>query len=255
MPYQTTETKDIPDTQFIDLNSFYEHWLLFSGKVVLFALALVLLYGLMKWKWFDKILKIYWVYLFLWFLLDFAEPLFVWSVRQYPGYWKPVLVQLDITTTTFLRYPFQVLNFTLLGWFLYRLLAPKPAAQVVKWVSITFLLTTTVNYFFLKGYTMATGYNYTVNAVFCFALPLLSMWFVYSESQRVILSHNPYFWINLGLILPNILSFLLSFIGNILFEENYPLFAQIAISKNIVEIVAQGLTAIGFYYARNARFI
>lgn len=238
-----------------DIESYYSDLILRTGQGVIAFSLLPLLWGIINWKRFDKTLIIFWFYLLTSLCLYLLEQGLVWAVDRYPEYWWPKLDALHIEDTNFLRYFFQLNNFTLLGWFLYRLLQPQPIARYVKYLSVALVIAVTIHNFFNHGYREAGGFNSTVSAGYCFALPLVSMWYVYSQYNKVPLVHNPYFWINLGLIVPNLLGFFLYLAGDVIFRENFPLYAQINIAKNGLEMIGLCLTAYGFSYARNVKYL
>jgi hypothetical protein len=107
----------------------------------------------------------------------------------------------------------------------------------------------------VEGHNVAGGFNSTVSALYCFLLPAAYMWYLYNQQSKVRLVENAYFWISLGLIVPNLLGLFLYFIGEVLYEENFNLYAQLFLTKSGIEIIAQGLTAIGFYHARKIKYI
>ncbi len=238
-----------------ELDNYYNELILLSGKVVIAISILTLIFGLFQWQKFNKTIKIFCYYLLVALVLYWIEPVFYWSVSTYTDAWRPILKALNISDTNFIRYPYHINNFTLLGWFLYRTLLPRPLAKWVKWLSVLLVILVTINYFFIQGHNVAGGFNSTVSAMYCFLLPLLSMWYLYHSDNKVPLVHHPYFWINLGLIIPSLIGLFLYFAGNAIYTENYPLYAQLTIAKNGIEFIAQILTAIGFYYARNVKYI
>lgn len=223
-----------------------------NGIIVISVLPLML--GLVKWKYLNNPLKIYWCFLAVSLGLYFLEPFFLWFVRHNRDFWIPILRYFNISDTSFLRYPFQINNFLLLGWFLYLILLPSKWAVWLKVLSFGLAIVVSIHYFFLGGYQLAGGPSSTASALYCFAVPLLSMWYLYNQDSKVPLVRNPYFWINIGLIVPNLIGLFLYFAGDVIHKEDYALFSQLTIAKYCVEMIAQILTAIGFYYARNVKF-
>jgi hypothetical protein len=220
--------------------------------IVVSIVPLVL--GMFNWKRLNKPLKIFWYFLLVSIILYFIEQLFFWSAKHHRDFWIPILTYFSISTTNFLRYPYQINNFLLLGWFLYLILPAGRWAASLRLLSFGFAIAVSIHYFFMQGYQLAGGPSSTASALYCFAVPLLSMWYLYHEDSKVPLSHNPYFWINLGLIIPNLLGLFLYFAGDEINKEDFTLYAQLTIAKNCIEMIAQILTAIGFYYARNVKF-
>lgn len=238
-----------------DLIQYYERMILLSGIGIIIISLLPFLMGLFQWRKLNKTLKIYWYFLLVSLLLYLAEPCLIWSIGRSRDFWVPILDACHIKNTNFFRYAYQINNFTLLGWFLYRILLPRPVTVWIKWLSLALIICVTVNTLFIQGPNIAGGFNSTVSALYCFILPLLSMWYLYGQDSKVPLVHNPYFWINIGLIVPNLLGTFLYFAGDDMYKERYTLYAQLTIFKNGVETIAQVLTAIGFFYARNAKYL
>jgi len=237
------------------LETYYNALISLSSQGVIGVSLLPLLYGLIRWRTLQKTLKIFFFYLLVTFCLNVTEQVLFWAVSNYKDFWWPILHAYHIEDTNFFRYPYHLNNFLLLGWFLFRILQPQPLAKWVKGLSMVLAAIVTVNYFFIQGYNMAGGVNSTVSALYCAVLPLISMWFLYNRSGQVPLVHNPYFWINLGLIIPSLLGLFLYFAGDVMYKDDFVLFARLTILKNGIEVLAQLLTAVGFYYARNAKYL
>ncbi len=238
-----------------ELDNYYNELISISINGVMLVSLLPLIYGLIQWKKFRKPLKIFYFYLLVSLLFRVLEQVFFWAVGAYKSFWWPILDAYHIEDTNFMRYFWQVNNFSLLGWFLYRILLPESVAQWAKNASVFLLLLITVNYFFIQGYNMAGGLNSTVSDLYCAILPLISMWYLYNRDSQVPLVHNPYFWINLGLIIPCLLGLFVYTVGDVIYKENFGQYAQLTILKNITEIGGQMLTVIGYYYARNAKYL
>ena len=112
-----------------------------------------------------------------------------------------------------------------------------------------------INYLFIEGYLVYGVFNPTADAVFAFALPLIYLGYLYRLDTMVPLSKNPYFWISLGLVVPNLISLIFHFVGNKLLETDFILFAKLTIAKNGITVIGHILIAIGFYYARYVNFL
>ena len=237
------------------MEAYYEHLILLWGTGVMVVSVLPVIIGMFRWRKFNRALKVYWFFLLVSLCLYALERLFLWSVGQSREFWIPILNACNIKSTNFFRYPYQLNNFILLGWFLYLILLPRPVSEWIKRLSIVLVIAVTVNFFFIQGNDMAGGFNSTVSGLYCLILPLISMWFIYNQDTRVPLARNPYFWINLGLIVPNLLAIFPYLAGNDFFKEDYALYAQLTILKYGTEIIAQLLTALGFYYARNVKYL
>jgi hypothetical protein len=235
--------------------AYYNDLMILWGKITIGVAILPLLFGLFYWHRFNKPLKIYWWFLLIGIMPYFMEQFFVWSVNNYLEFWKPYLKQFNIESTNFLRILPQINNFALLGWFLSLVFRPNPLTGFVKGLSLLLVVVAMVNYLFIQGHNMAGGFNSTASALYCLLLPLAYMWYLYNQESKVHLVENPYFWISLGLIIPNLLGLFLYFAGDVLYRENFMLYAQFFLAKTGIEIIAQLLTVIGFHYAPKVKYL
>jgi hypothetical protein len=235
--------------------AYYQNLIMFWQKITIIVSVIPLIIGRLKWRAFNKPLKIYWYFLLLAASFYVFEQLVVWGARNHREFLVPILNYLNIKNTHFINILYHLNNFILLGWFLYLLLTPNPIAKWLKRVSAVLVVTSLINYFFIQGHNVSGGYNSTLSALYCFIVPLIYMWYLYNQNNKIALVTNPYFWISLGLIIPNILGLFLYFAGEDLRKESIAVYARLYLAKNGIEIFAQFLTAIGFYYANKVRYL
>ena len=67
--------------------------------------------------------------------------------------------------------------------------------------------------------------------------------------------HNPYFWLSLGVIIPNLLGVFFFLIGDAVHQEDYKLFTALSSFKNGFLILGQLLMGIGFWFAPFSKFV
>lgn len=142
-----------------------------------------------------------------------------------------------------------------MGWFFYLALGDSPIAKWIKYLSITLFLAALINYLFIEGYKVFGIFNPTADAVFSFAIPMFLMWHLYQTESKVPLNKNPYFWIYLRLIVPNLVGMFLYFSGDYLHKTNYDLYVIVVVIRNIFYFIGHLFAAYGFYLAKNIRFL
>ncbi len=233
---------------------FYNDLLVFYGRIALSTLILPILIGLWQGRVLNKPLRFFLLYLIAGLTIALLEQLFLWSTSAYYPAWKPYLDYWKIGDTNFIQILYYLKNFALLGWF-YTLLLPNQVGIWVKRVSVLLFVVALINYLFIEGYHVYGVFNPTADAVFCFVLPMIYLGYLYRQDSIVPLSKNPYFWISLGLVVPNLISLVFHFVGNQLIETDFILFAKLTFGKNGIAIIGNILLAIGFYYARYTQFL
>ena len=223
----------------------------FATAIMLIPIAI----AIYKSKILNKPLKV-----FLWFCLSkFAVNLlhqgFIWVVTEYQEIFMPWFNRWHITDTNFMGILAYLTNFGFLGWYFYIVIPHEKIAKAIQWLSIGLFIFAIIDYLFIEDFRAFGVFNPSASAIFCFVLPLIHLWFLYREDSRVPLSKNPYFWIAMGLLLPNLVGCFLQFTGNAIHGEDFPLFVKITIGKSCLAIIGQILLAIGFNYARYSQFL
>ncbi len=216
---------------------------------------IVLIYTLATRKNWNLPIKTYWVFLLMSFLNNIIALLFIWSVNHYTSFFLPYLKCFHISDTNFLNILNELTNFIGLGFFFYYVLLKEKRSKWILWASLILSIAVVINYFFIQGYNMGGGFNSTASALYCVILPLIYMWIIFNQDSELPISKNPYFWVNLGLILPSTISLFLYFSGGIIHKFDFTLFVKLKITSNFIEIIAQFITAIGFYYTDKLKFI
>ncbi len=234
--------------------ALYNDKIIFFGRIALSTLIIPILIGFYQRRVLNKPLRFFLLYLVVGLTIALLEQIFIWSATKYYPILKPYLDYWKIEDTNFIQILYYLKNFALLGWF-YSLLLPKSLGIWVKRVSGLLFITALINYLFIEGYLVYGVFNPTADAIFCFLSPLIYLGFLYQNDSIVPLSKNPYFWISLGLVVPNLLNLVFHFVGNKLIETDFILFAKLSIGKNGITIIGHILLAIGFYYARYVKFM
>lgn len=237
------------------LENSWNDLLLLFGKVTTIAMLIPVVVALSRKALHNRPLRVIFWYCLLSFLINAFEHTLIWAVNTYTSFFRPALDYWEIEYFFFLTILYYLKDFLLLGLF-YSLIFPiQPFNRFILWSGRILALAATINYLFIDGYNVFGVFNPLTDAVFIVALPLLYLWFSQQQSLRIPLKKSPYFWISLGLLLPNLLSLFLYFTGDYIHRTAFILYAKFSTIKNAFEIAGQILIAIGFLHARYARFI
>jgi hypothetical protein len=238
-----------PETSY-----YYSIWMLLA-QVALGTMLLPIIAALRHLKKFNPALKVFVYFLIAHLFIAIGEQVVYWLMVQRNPYILAFLRYFSLKTFNFYEIFFILKDFTLLGYFFYLLLIPRPKAKWVLWVSYSLLTAILVNYFFIEKPDAYGSFNSTSLAFFNFTLPIIYMWILYHGDSKIPLSKNPYFWINVGLIIPNLLSIFLYFAGEKIQTTDLLLYTKIMIGRSIIEMISQILFTIGFAYGRYAQFL
>jgi hypothetical protein len=80
---------------------YYNDLIITWGSITMYIAVLPVVYGLFRWRYLNKPLRIYWYFLLVSLILYAAEQVFIWSTGQHYEMWKPWLTSLDIDSTNF----------------------------------------------------------------------------------------------------------------------------------------------------------
>jgi hypothetical protein len=236
-------------------NIFLEKLMIQLSKFTTAFMLLPIFCGFLKWKYLNRPLKIFLWYCIAKLFVNLLHQGFIWATGYFRDIAVPLLNKYNITDTSFMGIFAYLTNFAFLGWYFYKVIPHEKIAQGVRWLSTGLFVFAIIDYLFIENFRYYGVFNPTASAIFCFLLPLIHLWFLYREDSRVPLSKNPYFWIGMGLLMPNLVGCFLHFTGNALNIEDFPLFAKISIGKMFLDMIGQIFLAIGFNYARYSQFL
>jgi hypothetical protein len=168
----------------------------------------------------------------------------------------PILNKYRIIDMSFMSIFSHVSVFILVGMYFAYLFEHKKLVYFIKMLIIFFTVSSIVNYLFIEGYNVQSVYNSITAAIFCIFLSLLHLWFIFNDiGSKVNLVKNPYYWIDLGLLLPNIIALLMYCIGKKLEETDNSIFLLSNIFSDVIQMIGYFLIAVGFYYARFSKYM
>jgi hypothetical protein len=225
------------------------------SQIAVVAAIVPIAIGIINFKSLNKPLKvIFWFCIIRMSIIIFIQILY-WGINYFKQTFKPILKALDITSMDFTSIFAQLNNFGLLGLYFSLVIPNKNVSIFIKRISVILFFGSILNYLFIEGYKNQSVYNSTSSNIFCFLLPCIHLWYIYREDIKVPLARNPYFWISFGLVIPNLLGLITSFIERKLNETDWTLFFKVEIIYSLVQIIGYLIVAIGFYYARYTKYM
>ncbi len=234
---------------FLNLISIY------LGRIATMAMIIPIFMAIVKFSYCNKPLKILFAFSSARFISSVFIQILIWATVTYRNFFLPIFYQFDIQDFNFTSILAHVINFSLLGWYFSLMIENKKFSLLIKQISILLFLSVIINYLFVEGYKVYNVFNSISSNIFCFILPLIHLWFIYKQDSKVPINKNPYFWISLGLLIPNLLGLITSIIGKKLRETDITLYLQVDIVYGVLQILGYLLIALGFYYARYTKYL
>jgi hypothetical protein len=222
-----------------------------SSKIATFIYLIPIIVALLNYKQLNKPLKLFLIYSIIAQLAAFLLISFIWFVDNYTKFSMPYLEYWKISDTNFLGIIAHLNNFIFLGLY-FSLLLP---IRLIKPIAITLSVFAFINYLFIEGYNVYGTFNPIASVIFSFILPAIQSWFLFTKESKVSISKNPYFWICIGLLFPNITTLFLEFSGSKIYSTDYDLFCKISVFSVLTLIIGKIFIAIGFYYARYTEYL
>jgi hypothetical protein len=236
--------------------NYYNLIYLNSSKILFFFQLIPIIIGILKYHYFNTALRKFFYFYCISLLINFFEFLFVWVVDNYTVFWLPYLKYWGIDSTHFISI-FSYLNvFTFIGWFYIIVFKPLKLSSVIKIVSIVLPICCIINYCFIEGHNVYGVFNPLVESIFILSVSLTFMWVLFNKvDTKIPIPKNPYFWVNLRFIIPNIIALFFYFAGDKMYKTDYVLFVEVSIVRMIFFVIGHIFAAIAFYYARYTKYM
>jgi hypothetical protein len=238
------------------MKSLYEKLMLNSSSLIIFVSIIPIIAGL----YYKKYLKRRNIGLFLNFLCFFIfiqliERLYIYIGTYHTKLIMPFVNWAKVEDTNFFRIFYYLTSAYFLGKLYYNILKKDPIAPFIKWTAIIGSIAMIINYCFIEGYKVVGYFNPNFDTLFCMFMSGYYIWHLIKTDYQLSISKNSYFWISLGLFLLCSISLIFRFLGDDIYKNDYILYLQALIGKNIIDMFAQILYAIGFHYAYYTRYL
>lgn len=237
-----------------ELENYYNEIYIRVGYVILIFILLPILIGILRWRYLNTSLRIFFWYLLSVFSYNILEHGFVWSVNEHTKAWEPFLVMFDIEDTNFLNVISRLLDYVFLGWF-YSVISEGSFGVWVKRVTILIFVLAAFVYFFVDGFRSYGNVNALLNRVYLVTLTVLYLWSLFRSNTMLNLWRNSYFLISIGLLFPNLFGLFLSFVGDKINQTDFVLFVKISLLRNAFTAIGLLLFCLAFKNARYTKFI
>lgn len=234
---------------------FYNNLLIIFSKVTLGFKVLPIFIAIWNRRNLNKSLKVLLSHKIAAVSIGLFVQLFIWVATYHIYIIMPFIKAFKIENTNFFQILYYTIDFVLIGYFFSLILKPYRLSELIKVISSIFLISIIINYLFIEGHNVYGVFNPVCDAIFTFIIPLLYMWFLFKKTTIVPLNKNPYFWVNVGLIVTNLVALYGFFVGNKLQQTDFILYVKISILNQISSIIGSVLIAIGFYYARYTKYL
>ena len=228
---------------------------LIVARITIAISTIPILIALYRKSYLNKALWVFFTYKALALAVNLGEQFFIVYATKYYQSLAPYLNYFAIKDTNFITILYHVLVFVFIGKYFKVLLGKTTPGMIISWSSYALLLAVLINYLFIEGYNVYGKFNHAAVAIFIFGSCTYYLYHLYRSNLALPVVNNPYFWIGIGIILPNLIGVFLFLIGDSLHKENYHLFTVLTSFKNIFLIIGHILIAIGFWNAPYARFV
>lgn len=225
------------------------------AKITVLLCFIPIVVAIYRRKFLNEALLVFFTYKALSLSVNLFEQFIVWYSGEYFKTIEPYMNYFDIHDTSFIGIFFYVLTFIFVGKFYRILLGTSKHGKTIQWISYVLLFIAVVNYFFIEGYRVYGKFNPAAAAIFAFGTAVYYLSHLFRSNLALPIRHNPYFWLSLGVIVPNLIGVFLFLVGDVVHKEDYNLFVVFSSFKNGFLVIGQILMAIGFWNAPYAKYI
>lgn len=234
---------------------FYNDLLIVFSKVLLGFKILPIIIGIWNRQNLNKPLKALLAHKIAAVGIALFIQLFIWVATYKVNIILPFIKIFKIENTNFLQIFYYIIDFAVMGYFFSLIFRPYGLSKTIKVISIILLIAAIVNYLFIEGYNVYGVFNPVCDAFFGFIVPLIYMWFLFNNTTILPIKKNPYFWANLGLIIPNLVALFSFLAGDKLQQTDFKLYVKISIISQISSLIGLVFIAVAFHYARYTKYL
>jgi hypothetical protein len=232
---------------------YYNSLLNLAGQITTAFSMVPIIAGLFFWNYFNKPLKVIFLFLSFRLFINLLIELFIWSVNTYYNiFWKPILTYLKIDNALFFNGLYYLNTIIFVGLFYYILNEKQKNKSLLKKFLAFCVCFEVINFFFIDGFRSVGIYGPVLINCLSVILPSYYLWWLSNDPPNLPISKNSYFWISIALFLPHLISLIFIFTADMLYETNFILYCKAHMVSNLFEIFSQ----LGFLYAfMNAKYV
>jgi hypothetical protein len=236
----------------IDINNL----LLILSKVAVVAMIITVAFSLFHKEYWNNALKIFYNYLVTSLIIALMLQLIFIILFKNQDYFIVVFKKYGLKDMSFISIFSHITIFYFLGEYFTLVLQSNLLTNKIKIIYKFLILACIINYLFIEGYQVQSVFNSITTALFCCILSCIHLWYLFNDLQtKVIINKNPYFWLCLGLLIPNLINLFSYTIGKKLENTDFKLFQISNIFNDSLQILGYFFIAVGFYYARYTKYL
>jgi hypothetical protein len=229
---------------------------LIVSRVATFLILLPLAVSFWQRRQLNSALKSVYLYFIILLVISIILQIILWAVDNYTDFFVPILTKLDIQDMSFISILEVINQLILLSWFYAHVFRNTTLSKTIQYTSGALIISCLINYFFIEGYNVPSIFNGSILSIYFTILPLIHFRFIFTNpSTQIMLRKNPYFWINLAILLRHIMGLFLQLAGKKMFTTDVPLFLVVNVADDFLQVISLILFAIGFYYARYTKYL
>ena len=235
--------------QLSDIEQSYNKMLILFDRISILFSLIPLMY---IWKVYytkDKAIKVFTYFILASILLHIIEHIHIWIVLTYDPYWE-IMKKLNIRDTNFFNIFYRLNIYIFLGIFYEEIIVRRTIHQIsIIHICCILIIFSILIYFFVDGYNQFGTVNSIVSRSFQILFSLISINQIFKSKLNTSIWKNPYFLINLGILLPNSFTLLLSFLSDTFHKTNFILYVQSVIIRNVITLLGEIFFTMAFYYS------
>jgi hypothetical protein len=235
--------------------AFYNNLLIIFSKIVLAIKILPILIGIWNRHNLNKPLRFLLVSKIAALSIAILVQIFIWTATYNLAVIMPFIKTFKIENTNFFQILYYITDFVFMGFFYSLILTPYGLGKVIKITAIVLLSAIFINYLFIEGYNVYGIFNPLCDTLFAFVISVIYMWFLFNDTALVPLNKNPYFWANLGLIIPSLMTLYSFLVSNKLQQTDFILYVKVSMITHISNIIGLIFISLAFYYAHYTKYL
>lgn len=237
------------------LEQQYNLYLFYSSVFSSALMTLPVIVAFVNRKSLNKVLKIFFWYCMVALLVAAMHILFIWATSTYFEYWKNLLYKYQIGDTNFMSILSYLNTYLILGYYFSEEIYNKKYQKLILSLCGAIAVIGVIDYLFITGFRNYGYFNPIATSSLAIVFSLISLRAIFQKDTLVPIVKNTYFWLALGILVPNVIGLFLRLAGNSIYGEDFILYCKVSMLKDIFFDIAQILILIGFYRLKFVKYI
>lgn len=238
-----------------ELEKYYRELLRLTGAVTILFYILPVGAAFIYRKNLDKPLVVFRNFLIINFFINIFHRIYSWGIKEYPGFWTPVLQNLNIQNSHFINIlVFLNLIITCGLFFICILETFKPVAILKLCLAVLSGISLFV-FFFVEGHNNFGTFGPLIPSLWIIFLAAGCIWHISYSPPVISINKNPWYIISITLFLFYLIGLVLMFTGNKIYIDNKAQFFKLYIFRNAFDIACQFVFAYAFYLSKYTKYL